>query len=104
MPVIKSAKKKLRKDRKRELQNKTLKAIFKKSVKIAQKSPTELNIRKAVKAIDKIAKKGIIHKNKAARIKSKLAKLGKGKNPVTKTVVKPKKTVKAKTAKSKAKK
>jgi small subunit ribosomal protein S20 len=104
MPVIKSAKKKLRKDRKKELQNKTLRILFKKSVKLAQKSPTESNLRQAVKITDKIAKKGIIHQNKAARIKSKLAKLLKNKKPVAKPTLKAKKPVEKQPSKTKAKK
>lgn len=104
MPVIKSAKKKLRKDKKRELVNKALKTLFKKTVKLAEKTPTEANIRKAVKIIDKTAKKNIIHKNKAARLKSKLSKLTKGKKTVVKTEIKVKKTSKVKSSKSKAKK
>lgn len=75
MPVIKSAKKKLRQDRRKTLQNKSLENLFKKMVKVAQKNPSEGNIKKAVKALDKAAKKNIIHKNKAARIKSTLSKL-----------------------------
>jgi small subunit ribosomal protein S20 len=104
MPVIKSAKKKLRKDRKRELANKNLKILFKKSIKVAEKNPSEANIRKAVKIIDKIAKKNIIHKNKAARLKSKLAKLIAGKRTVVKVPQKAKKPLKPKTSKIKIKK
>ncbi len=111
MPVIKSAKKKLRKDRKREIANKNLKTLFKKSVKIAEKTPTEANIRKAVKIIDKTAKKNIIHKNKAARIKSKLAKLIAGKKSIPiksgsikKIPQKAKKSSKAKAPTTRAKK
>lgn len=80
MPVIKSAKKKLRQDRKRTLRNKNQQNLFKKMVKLAQKNPSEENIKKAVSAVDKAAKKNIIHKNKAARIKSTLSKLS-GKKP-----------------------
>ena len=104
MPVIKSAKKKLRKDRKREIANKNLKTLFKKSVKIAEKTPTEANIRKVVKIIDKTAKKNIIHKNKAARIKSKLAKLIAGKKSIKKIPQKAKKSSKAKAPTTRAKK
>lgn len=75
MPVIKSAKKKLRQDKKRTLENKRLRNLFQKVVKKAKKNPTESNFRNAVKVIDKTAKKRIIHKNKAARIKSALSKL-----------------------------
>lgn len=104
MPVIKSAKKKLRKDRKREIVNKNLKNLFKKNIKLAEKNPSEANVKKAVKIIDKIAKKNIIHKNKAGRIKSKLAKLLAGKKPLTKVTQKAKKAPKAKPSKLKAKK
>jgi small subunit ribosomal protein S20 len=104
MPVIKSAKKKLRKDKKRELQNKILKNLFKKAVKQAEKNPSVANIRNAVKIIDKIAKKNIIHKNKAARIKSKLSKLVSDKKITPKTTQKTKKPPKNKTTKTKAKK
>lgn len=104
MPVIKSAKKKLRKDRKREIVNKNLKNLFKKSIKLAEKNPSEANVKKAVKIIDKTAKKNIIHKNKAARIKSKLAKLLAGKKTPAKVPQKAKKPSKTKSSKSKAKK
>lgn len=95
MPVTKSAKKKLRKDKRKTLQNKNLESLFKKMVKRAQKNPTEENIKKAVVVIDKSAKKNIIHKNKAARIKSSLYKLLslKSKLPKTKRVKKSKKKV-----------
>ena len=53
MPVIKSAKKKLRKDKKREVANKNLKNLLKKNIKLAEKNPSEASIRKAVKIIDK---------------------------------------------------
>jgi small subunit ribosomal protein S20 len=104
MPVIKSAKKKLRKDRKREIVNKNLKNLFKKSIKLAEKNPSEANIKKAVKIIDKTAKKNIIHKNKAARIKSRLAKLSAGKKTPVKVAQKTKKPSKTKSSKSKVKK
>lgn len=95
MPVTKSAKKKLRQDKRKTLQNKNLENLFKKMVKMAQKNPTEENIKKAVSHVDKSAKKNIIHKNKAARIKSTLSKLLslKSKLPKTKRVKKSKKKV-----------
>lgn len=75
MPVIKSAKKKLRQDKKRTAQNKTVRNLLKNLVKKAKKKPSEKAIREASKIADKAAKKHIIHKNKAARIKSTLSKL-----------------------------
>jgi small subunit ribosomal protein S20 len=75
MPVTKQARKKLRKDRKREVKNDILRASYKKAVKTTKKSATDKKLSAATKVIDKAAKKGIIHKNKAARLKSRLAKL-----------------------------
>lgn len=77
MPVIKSAKKKLRQDRKREKLNNILRNSLKKALKEADKSKNSEKIRKAVSFVDKSVKKGLMHKNKAARIKSRLSKLTK---------------------------
>ena len=74
MPVTKQAKKKLRKDIKREKANLSLKAKYKKTVKKTKISPTVKSLSQASKVLDKAAKKGLIHKNKAARLKSRLAK------------------------------
>lgn len=75
MPIIKSAQKKLRKDIKREKHNKTIKSLFKNAFKKALKKPSEEAFKTLQKVTDKAAKSGIIHKNKASRIKSKFAKL-----------------------------
>lgn len=79
MPVTKQAKKKLRKDIRREKKNSVLKSKFKKTVKSTKKSPTVKKLSEATKIIDKAAKKNIIHKNKAARLKSRLARLSNSK-------------------------
>jgi small subunit ribosomal protein S20 len=92
MPVIKSARKKLRQDKKRTVHNKKAESLFKKLIKKAGKTPTEKNIKNAVIAVDKATKKNIIHKNKAARLKSSLSKLST--NPKSKSVVKAKKKTK----------
>lgn len=75
MPVIKSAKKKLKQDKKRQVQNKKLKDGLKVILKKVRLAPTEALIKTATSATDKAAKKNIIHKNKAAHIKSSLSKL-----------------------------
>lgn len=74
MPIIKSAKKKLRQDKKRRVVN--LKTIdkFKSALSLARKKPVLANIKAAVSLIDQAVKKKIIHQNKAARLKSRLAK------------------------------
>lgn len=75
MPVIKSAIKKLRQDKKREKRNSVLKNNLKDTVKKARKNPTEKLLRDVFSLADKASKNHIIHKSKAARIKSSLAKL-----------------------------
>jgi small subunit ribosomal protein S20 len=74
MPITKSAKKKLRKDLKRTEENLKLKKTYKKTVKKTRENPNKKNLTEANKVLDKAAKKGIIHKNKAARMKSRLSK------------------------------
>lgn len=75
MPVTKQAKKKLRKDIKREKTNDLLRKELKKTVKNSRSNPTAKKLLQSMKIIDKASKKNIIHKNKAARIKSRLARL-----------------------------
>jgi len=75
MPVIKSAKKKLRKDKKREFRNQAVKNTLRSLLKQAKIEKSEKAILAAIKAADKAVKKHILHKNKAARLKSGLTKL-----------------------------
>lgn len=96
MPVIKSARKKLRQDRKREKANLHFENVLKQALSAAKKLPSEESIRAAFKAADKAAKKHIIHKNKAARIKSALAKLLPKQETKLKTVASKKKVAKKK--------
>lgn len=81
MPVIKSAKKKLRQDKKRTLANKKIRVLLKKTIKNASKSIDEKSLREAVSVVDKAAKNNIIHKNKASHLKSALAKKLSEKSP-----------------------
>ncbi|MDR3178873.1 MAG: 30S ribosomal protein S20 [Oscillospiraceae bacterium] len=78
MPNIKSAKKRVKIISVKTLRNKALNSALKKKIK---KAKTALNISsnesknfvmEAVSSIDKAASKGVIHKNAAARKKSKL--------------------------------
>lgn len=89
MPVIKSAKKKLRQDKKRQKRNTLVKNTLKDLIKKARKKPTLESVKKAVRVTDKATKHNIIHKNKAARIKSSLSKLVKGKSTKTKIKTRP---------------
>ncbi len=80
MTTHKSAVKRVRQSEKRRQRNKsaisTMKTLIKKvHVSVEGKNPHEVteHLRKATSFIDKVAGKGIIHKNKASRIISKLA-------------------------------
>lgn len=73
MPVIKSAKKKLKQDVKRTLVRAKTEQTMKDAVKKAVAKPSIAAVSAANSLLDKAAKRHIIHKNKAARIKSRLA-------------------------------
>jgi small subunit ribosomal protein S20 len=75
MPVIKSAQKKLRQDKKRQFANKKTKTAYKSLVKQARENPSAKAVQATFSMLDKAAKNGIIHKNKASRLKSSLSKL-----------------------------
>ncbi len=70
MPNLASAKKRLRQSAKRQLRNQIAKTRIKTEVKKAIAGDQNV----AVSVIDRAAAKGIIHKNAAARKKSRLAK------------------------------
>ena len=75
MPVTKSAKKALRKQRRRTIINKKTKNRLKKAIRAFKKKPTEKLYRLVSSLLDQTAKKKVIHKRKASRLKSRLAKL-----------------------------
>lgn len=74
MPVIKSAIKKLKQSLKHEAQNRGVKRHVKELVDAFKKAPSVKAYSAAVSALDKAAKTNVIHKNKAARLKSRLSK------------------------------
>lgn len=103
MPIIKSAKKRVRVAEKQSIQNSKTKRSLRESVKAfhtslsAKKNTTKAQA-EAYSAIDTAVKKGVISKNKAARKKSQLnaasksagtTKAGTKKAKSTKTVAKP---------------
>ncbi len=75
MPITKRAIKKLRHDRKRGVQSDKVRESLRKLVKAARVSPGKNSLTTAFRALDKAANKHLIHKNKAARLKSRLSKL-----------------------------
>ena len=72
----KSAKKRIRQTAKRRLQNryyaKTTRNAIRDLRAMSSKSDAEKKLPEVVSMIDKLAKKNIIHKNKAANLKSSL--------------------------------
>ncbi len=105
MPIIKSAKKRVKLAAKANVRNTHTRRDMREAIKAFNKAleagkPIEVSKLQnaAVSAIDTAAKKHVIHKNKAARSKSRLAKQAKsaGVKPATKT---PAKTVKKAPAK-----
>lgn len=79
MPIIKSAKKKLKVDVRRTKVNRVYRNRMKEALKTANEKKTKKALQAAYKALDQAAKKRVIHKNKAARLKSRLVKKFKAK-------------------------
>lgn len=75
MPIIKSAKKKMRRDKKVTVLNKTKKDNLKALVKSMRQKPNQQTLQQVFSALDKSAKIHLIHSNKSARLKSRLSKL-----------------------------
>ncbi|MCC3145406.1 30S ribosomal protein S20 [Halanaerobium sp. Z-7514] len=82
MPIIKSAKKRVKVTEKktaqnREWKNKLKTAIkdFENAVETGNKEEAEEQLRETIKVIDKAVSRNIIHKNNAARKKSRLTKM-----------------------------
>lgn len=81
MAKTSSAKKRIRQNQKRRLRNRTFRGRARTSVKKARLAMEAGNVEdareatmEAVKALDKAAEKGILHRNNAARRKSRLVK------------------------------
>ena len=75
MPIIARAAKKLRHDRKRTKVTMAARETLRSVVKSFRKSPTKKSLGRVFQTLDKAAKRNIIHKNKAARLKSRLSQL-----------------------------
>ncbi len=83
MPIIKSAIKKLKQDKVRKTSNKKIEAVYLSMLSKVKKGALK-DMKKVHSAIDKAAKKGVIHANKAARLKSQVTKLLKSKTKSSK--------------------
>lgn len=74
MPILKSAIKKLKADKRREKENLKVKQAYKKALKQARAKKSVKAVSAAFSVLDRAAKKKVIHKNKASRLKSRLAR------------------------------
>jgi len=73
MPVTKTAKRALRSSKRKEAINKKAKSNFEVVIRRAKKTKSLKDVSKAISLTDRVAKRNIIHKNKAARIKKFLS-------------------------------
>jgi len=96
MPIIKSAKKRVRTAEKAAVRNSKTKRSLKSAVKAFSKALTGSDKKvvatshsKAQSALDKAGKKNVMHKNKVARKKSQLARAAKSAAGVSKPAAKP---------------
>lgn len=93
MPIIKSAKKRVRIAKKATVRNVKTKRGIKIALKALQSKASDINYRKAQSALDKAGKKNVMHKNKVARRQRQLAKLAKAAGVKNTSSTAPKKTV-----------
>lgn len=80
MPNNAAAEKRMRQEQKRRLHNRSIKSLVRTSITKARNSiaagdeNSEEAVRRAISELDRAAKKGVIHRNNAARRKSRLMK------------------------------
>jgi ribosomal protein S20 len=80
MPIIKSAKKRVRVARKAAVRNSKTKRSLRTALKAFAAKPSADSHAGAQSNVDKAVKKGLVHKNKAARMKKRLAAASKAAN------------------------
>jgi small subunit ribosomal protein S20 len=79
LPTHKSAEKRLRQSQKANIRNRAIRSQMKTLVKKVETSVDEKDLRTTFSLLDKAARKKVIQKNKASRLKSRLTKLVKQK-------------------------
>ena len=75
MPILRNAKKALRVSHRKALHNRQVKSRLKTEMDKMIKSPSLEALKNVFSAIDKALKKNILHRNKAARLKSRMSRL-----------------------------
>jgi small subunit ribosomal protein S20 len=73
MPIIKSAKKRVKTAKKAAIRNSKTKRSLRSALKAFVRKPSAIGHSAAQSNLDKAVKKGVIHKNKAARLKKQAA-------------------------------
>jgi small subunit ribosomal protein S20 len=101
MPIIKSAKKRVKVAGKAAVRNSKTKRTLKTALKMFAKSPSAATHATTQSNLDKAAKKGVMHKNKASRLKKQAAAKAKAAG-VKPTAAKPKAAPKKATPAKKA--
>jgi len=109
MPIIKGSKKALRQNKKKRLLHNGAKALYKNELNLFKKSKDPKKVSVLFSLVDKLSKNGIIHKNKANRLKAQISKIApsikKGaKEAAVKKTIKKEVLVKTKKTSPKAKK
>jgi len=75
LAIHKDVKKRLKTSLKARMHNREIKTHSKTLIKNVETNPVPENLKKMYSHLDKASRKKIIHKNRASRIKSRLAKL-----------------------------
>lgn len=75
MPILKNAKKALRVSQRKAVVNRRIKSMMKTMTDAFIAKPSKEALAEAFSAIDRAVKNNIIHRNRAARIKSRLSKM-----------------------------
>ena len=87
MPNVKSAEKRMRTNKVREQRNKSKRSRLRNALKIAEQADTgeaaQASFLTAKSLLDRAAAKNLIHRNKAARLKSRLAAAARAKGAET---------------------
>lgn len=85
MPILKSSKKALRQAKRNKAVNDRVRGKVREVLREFRTKSSEEVLQKVFSILDRAVKKNIIHKNKASRLKSRLAKKLKSKNEKVKT-------------------
>jgi len=75
MPILKNAKKALRASERKADYNRQVKSKLKTALDKMIKGPSPAVLSEVFQAVDKAVKRHLVHRNKAARLKSKMSRL-----------------------------